>query len=432
MSDSTSSEAQRSELAASFQDVRSATTALCEPLGPEDHVVQAMDDVSPPKWHLAHTTWFFDTFVLEPYSPGYEPVEPAYRVLFNSYYQSVGEQHPRPRRGLLSRPTIDEVHVYRQRVDGLVLELIHGARPAEWSEIARRVTIGIHHEQQHQELLLMDLKYNFSCNPLYPVYVAAEGHESRPAPELSWHEHAGGVVTIGHAGDGFCFDNETPQHQVLIHPYRLASRCVTSGEYLEFMEAGGYDDPRLWLADGWATVCEHGWRAPLYWHQKDGAWYEYTLGGARPVKGDEPVVHVSYYEADAFARWAGARLPTELEWEHAADDPAVRQVVRQQARGNFVESRRFHPDVAPAHGGLVQMFGDVWEWTQSPYSPYPGYRPLPGALGEYNGKFMCSQFVQRGGSCLTPQSHIRATYRNFFYPHQRWNTQGLRLAADID
>jgi ergothioneine biosynthesis protein EgtB len=430
-------------LAARFRDIRAATTALCEPLSAEDQVIQAMPDVSPPKWHLAHTTWFFETFVLEPFAPGYEPHHPAYRCLFNSYYESVGAQHPRPRRGLLSRPSVAEILDYRQRIDSRVIELIGelpgglpGGLPgdcsgraddSDWPEIARRITIGLHHEQQHQELLLMDVKYNFWSNPLEPAYAAARNERSVPAPDLKWHQFTGGVVEIGHAGPGFCFDNETPRHRALVQPFRIASRCVTNGEYLEFMDAGGYQTAALWLSDGWAAVQEQGWRAPGYWKESDSGWQEFTLRGPRPVDPAEPVVHVSFYEADAFARWAGKRLPTELEWEVAARG--------QEVQGNFVESRRLHPapaSQASATGDApAQMFGDAWEWTQSPYGAYPGYRPLPGALGEYNGKFMCNQLVLRGGSCLTPASHIRATYRNFFYPHQRWNTQGLRLAADL-
>jgi ergothioneine biosynthesis protein EgtB len=421
-------------LAARFRDIRAATVALCEPLSAEDQVIQAMADVSPPKWHLAHTTWFFETFVLEPFVPGYQPYHPAYRTLFNSYYESVGAQHPRPRRGLLSRPPVAEILDYRQRIDSRMLAVLgDSARRDDRSEIARRVTIGLHHEQQHQELLLMDVKYNFWSNPLAPAYAPAYAIDASAsggsAPELQWHEFAGGVVGIGHAGPAFCFDNETPRHQALVRPFRMASRCVTNGEFLEFMEAGGYQSATLWLSDGRAAAKEQGWRAPQYWKQVDGDWQEFTLRGLRPVDPAEPVVHVSYYEADAFARWAGKRLPDEIEWEVAAPG--------QDMQGNFLESGRLHPAPAPdraaseASAAPGQMFGDVWEWTRSPYAAYPGYRPLPGALGEYNGKFMCNQFVLRGGSCLTPASHIRATYRNFFYPHQRWNTQGLRLADDL-
>lgn len=443
------SETSYDQLVARYRAVRGATEHFCEPLTIEDHVIQAMADVSPPKWHLAHTTWFFETFVLEPFGSrhgGFTPCDPSYRVLFNSYYQTVGEQHSRPERGFLSRPTVAEIREYRRRTDGCLLELLAAARGgAHWPEIARRVDLGLHHEQQHQELLLMDTKYNFSRNPLEPAYRDAAPDASAVASEpesLRWLSHDGGVFEFGHEGDGFCFDNETPRHRALVAPFALASRLVTNGDFLEFVADGGYQRPDLWLSDGWATVQAERWRSPLYWRERDGAWFEFTLRGARPLDAAEPVVHVSYFEADAFARWAGKRLPSEFEWELVARSVASDGDDRA-ARGNFVESGRYHPAPAgpavppgsadSADGGATtprQMLGDVWEWTRSSYAPYPGYRPLPGALGEYNGKFMCSQFVLRGGSCLTPESHVRVTYRNFFYPHQRWNTQGFRLAGD--
>ena len=424
---------ERERLSARYRQVRAATNRFCEPLEVEDYVLQTMADVSPPKWHLAHTTWFFETFVLEQLGPGrstYEPCHPAYRMLFNSYYETVGSQHARCERGFLSRPTVAEIREYRATVDGRMLKLLASADGSDWGEISRRVVLGLHHEQQHQELLLMDTKYNFSRNPLEPAYRSPAAAESQPAASAGadgeperWIDFPGGIHEFGHTGPGFVFDNESPRHRALLHPFRIARALVSNGEYLEMVRDGGYTRPDLWLSDGWAAVQSGGWQAPLYWRQKDGEWYDFTLRGSKPLDLDEPVAHVSYYEADAFARWAGKRLPTEHEWELLASDVPV--------AGNFVESQHFHPAPAEPGPGPAQVFGDVWEWTQSPYVSYPGYRPLPGALGEYNGKFMCSQQVLRGGSCLTSQSHIRATYRNFFYPHQRWNTQGLRLAQDL-
>jgi ergothioneine biosynthesis protein EgtB len=412
------------ELAARYRALRSQTERLCAPLSEEDCTVQSMPDASPAKWHLAHTSWFFETFVLEAAVPGYAPFHPSYRVLFNSYYNSVGEQHPRPRRGLLSRPPLDEVLGYRAHVDAGVLELL--AADALSGEQARVLEIGLQHEQQHQELILTDAKHMLSCNPLRPAYRPglAEAPRSDVKP-LSWHWSEGGVHWIGHEGAGFCFDNETPRHRVFLEPFEVASRLVTNGEYLAFMEDRGYERAELWLSDGWATCQAREWRAPLHWEQCDGRWRVFTLGGARPLRLDEPVCHVSYYEADAYAAWACARLPSEAEWEVAAKSAAP--------EGNLVERDLLHP--APARAGdpergPAQLFGDVWEWTRSGYEPYPGYSPPPGALGEYNGKFMCSQLVLRGGSCATPGSHIRASYRNFFYPDARWQFSGIRLARD--
>ncbi|UCE01797.1 MAG: ergothioneine biosynthesis protein EgtB [Candidatus Latescibacterota bacterium] len=407
--------------AARFKAVRDATLALCEPLEVEDHVIQSMPDASPPKWHLAHTTWFFETFILSEFVHGYEPVDPSYRYLFNSYYMGIGEQHPRPQRGLLSRPTLREIRSYRAVVDLRMQELLARATE-EREEIERRTLLGIHHEQQHQELLLMDIKHFFSVNPLHPVYKPGAPARARSASHLEWLEVPGGLREFGHDGDGFAYDNESPRHAVHLAPFELASRAVTNGEYLAFVQEGGYKSPEFWLADGWAHVVQHGWQAPLYWKKMEGVWHEFTLQGLRQVQPEEPVVHVSFYEADAYARWRSARLPTEFEWEAAARDAAV--------AGNFVDSAAMHP--RPADGsGLQQMFGDVWELTRSDYAPYPGYRPAPSALGEYNGKFMCGQYVQRGGSCVTPQEHVRVTYRNYFYPFQRWNFQGMRLARDV-
>jgi len=406
------------DLRTRYQAVRRATVWLADPLTAEDCTVQSMPDVSPTKWHLGHTSWFFETFVLAT-RPDYRPFMPELRVLFNSYYNTVGEQHPRPQRGLLTRPALDTVQAYREWVDEHLTAVLESLSPSD--PLADVVEVGLHHEQQHQELILMDIKHVFSCNPLRPVYREREIGPQIAAPPLRWQRFDGGVHEIGHAGEGFAFDNETPRHRVLLEPFELASRPVTAGEWLEFMRADGYGKPELWLSDGWATVQQQGWQAPSYWFQADGQWRMMTLAGPRRLRLEEPVCHVSYYEADAYARWAGARLPTEAEWEVAAAGKPL--------EGNFLEQARFHP--SPLRGedrGLLQLFGDVWEGTQSPYTPYPGYRPPAGALGEYNGKFMCNQMVLRGGCCVTPASHIRATYRNFFYPHQRWQFAGLRLA----
>ncbi|HVO24130.1 MAG TPA: ergothioneine biosynthesis protein EgtB [Candidatus Margulisiibacteriota bacterium] len=404
-------------LAERYRQVRRTTERLCEPLNAEDCQVQSMDDASPTKWHLAHTSWFFETFVLEPSISGYQPFHPDFRVLFNSYYQSVGAQHPRPRRGLLSRPTLDEVFAYRRHVDTQMLVLLE----AEHAVDANVVELGLQHEQQHQELILTDIKHLLASNPLRPAY---RDCPPPPVPEsapLRWQAFDEGVQWIGHEGRGFAFDNEQPRHQVFIEAFELAARLVTCGEFLAFIDDGGYERPDLWLSDGWSTVQGRGWRAPLYWERGDGGWQVMTLAGMRPLRVDEPVCHVSLYEADAFARWTGARLPREAEWEIAAGDAVI--------AGNFVENGWLHP-IPAASGGLTQLFGDVWEWTQSAYTPYPGYRPPAGALGEYNGKFMCNQLVLRGGSCVTPRDHVRATYRNFFPPDARWQFSGIRLARD--
>jgi len=411
-------------LAERYREVRAATERLCEPLETEDYVVQTMPDVSPTKWHLAHVSWFFETFVLKPGAPGYRSPDARFEYLFNSYYNAVGRQHPRPQRGQLTRPTVREVFDYRAHVDEAMARLLDRGDldPATTA----RIELGLHHEQQHQELLLMDIKHVFSCNPLEPAYRrGAAPAEGAPAPALEWIDRDGGLAEIGHDGEGFCYDNETPRHRVFVQPFRLASRLVTNGEYLEFVEDGGYRRPELWLADGFARLGEERWQAPLYWTRRDGSWSEFTLGGPRPLALDAPVCHLSYYEADAYAAWAGARLPTEAEWERVA---AEREVA-----GNFVESGALHPLAAGSggEGGAPrQLYGDVWEWTSSAYAPYPGFRAAEGAVGEYNGKFMCNQYVLRGGACVTPRSHVRATYRNFFYAHNRWQFAGLRLARD--
>ncbi|GMV68522.1 MAG: hercynine oxygenase [Pseudomonadota bacterium] len=409
-----------------FVRIRATTERLCEPLEAEDMVIQAMPDVSPPKWHLAHTAWFFETFVLVPHAPGYRVFDPRFGFLFNSYYNQIGTFHARARRGLLSRPTTAEVLAYRAHVDRHLLALLDGATPDLLAAVTPLIELGLHHEQQHQELLLMDVKYNLHGNPLHPAYRDDPDAASTliPAP-AEFLPQAGGVVEIGHEGDGFAFDNESPRHRVLLEPYRLADRLVTCGEYAEFVRAGGYRTPALWLSDGWATVQAQGWQAPLYWHADGDDWQVFTLGGLRALDATAPVSHLSFYEADAFARFAGRRLPTEFEWEAAAvragADPAI---------GNFLDDAPVEPTAPPTGAGLRQLFGDVWEWTASAYLPYPRYRPAAGAVGEYNGKFMSGQMVLRGGSCLTPAGHTRATYRNFFPPDARWACAGLRLADD--
>ncbi|NIR29995.1 MAG: ergothioneine biosynthesis protein EgtB [Gammaproteobacteria bacterium] len=401
--------------------VRDTSVELCNTLHEEDFVVQSMPDVSPTKWHLAHTTWFFETFVLAPRVPGYCVFDERYEYLFNSYYYTVGQMHPRPRRGLLSRPTVAETMAYRSHVDAYLQRLMEDEQGDP--ELEALITLGLHHEQQHQELLLTDIKHVFAQNPLCPVFrEAGTSGDARPPP-MEFIEGASGLVEIGHRGDGFCFDNECPRHHTYLHPHALATRPVTNEEYLEFIRDGGYRTPELWLSDGWATVQREHWDRPLYW--SEGLDSVFTLNGQRALEAAEPVSHVSYYEADAFTRWAGMRLPTEAEWEVAAESHRV--------SGNFMEDGRFHPMPAPVResgGRPLQVFGDVWEWTASPYVPYPGFRPLAGAIGEYNGKFMCNQLVLRGGSCVTASSQVRVSYRNFFYPDQRWQFMGIRPARD--
>jgi ergothioneine biosynthesis protein EgtB len=415
----------RDTLLAQFQAVRRQTQQLCQPLEREDYVVQSMADASPVKWHLAHATWFFETFILGAQLPDYRAFHPEFAVLFNSYYEAVGPRWPRSQRGMLSRPTVDEIFQYRTYVDDAIARWVR-AGPVEHLHVAAgTLVLGMHHEQQHQELILTDLKHAWSANPLRPVYRPALPSAASP-PELKWHDVPAGLAEIGHTGGGFAYDNESPRHRVVLHGSQLASRLVTNAEYLAFIEDGGYDRPELWLSDGWATRQANGWTAPLYWQKLDETWSVFTLAGFRPLDLREPVCHVSGYEADAFARWFGARLPTEAEWEVAA--------ASQPIAGHFLEAEHFHPSVAPAHderGPLHQLYGDVWQWTASPYVGYPGYRAAAGALGEYNGKFMCNQLVLRGASCATPRSHARATYRNFFAPHARWQFTGIRLAREI-
>ena len=380
--------------------------------------MQSMPDASPAKWHLAHTTWFFEHFVLAARSPGYSAFHQRYDYLYNSYYFTVGQMHARPRRGLITRPSLADVLAYRAHVDEAMQDLL--ARERGDAGLEFLTTLGINHEQQHQELLLTDIKHLFAQNPLLPAYTELPRPGNADAAPLAWLPGRTGSVDIGHAGDGFTFDNETPRHQALLGGHSLASRLVTNAEFRAFIDDGGYADPALWLSDGWSVAVAEGWRHPLYW--QDDLAQEFTLGGLQPIAPAAPVIHLSYYEADAFARWAGCRLPTEVEWEAAASE--------QPIVGNFADTGACHPRPADSGPGLRQLFGDAWEWTSSPYGPYPGFRPLAGSLGEYNGKFMCSQMVLRGGSCATPPGHVRASYRNFFYPAQRWQFNGIRLAKD--
>lgn len=422
----TTSTSEGTSLLARYKAVREQSIRLCEPLENEDYQVQPMDDASPPKWHLAHVTWFFETFLVKPLLPAYEPLNPAFEMLFNSYYNGVGTPFTRANRGNLSRPTLAEVMHYRAYVDREIEALIEAGLDEDHEF---RVVLGLHHEQQHQELILTDLKYNLGNNPLLPAYLNGKTQPSSVSG-ITWHAYPGGLVETGTDGsNGFVFDNETPAHQVYLQPFELANRPVTSGEFIEFIEDDGYDRPELWLSDGWAhldALQENRWRSPLYWHKRDGEYFEYTLsGGERQVDRQAPVCHVSGYEADAYARWSGARLPTESEWEHAA-------AVTPGSDGELVESGQYHPVLQLATGEMTSLTGNVWEWTSSSYGPYPGYKPFAGQLGEYNGKFMANQLVLRGGSCATPASHIRRTYRNFFYPPDRWQFSGIRLARDID
>lgn len=407
------------DLAAALERVRRASEALAAGLSDGDLTPQSMEDASPGKWHLAHTTWFFEEFVLAAGIPGYRRENDAYRYLFNSYYETVGPRHPRPRRGLLTRPSLPEVLAYRARVDADLADFLAAGPPPL---ALACIELGLHHEQQHQELFLTDLLHLFAQNPLAPAYRhPAPRPVAVPAP-CRWLAFSGGRVAVGHAGPGFAFDCEGPRHDVLLRPFRLTSRPVTNGEWAEFIADGGYCRPALWLSDGWKLVQAEGWRGPLHWVGGDGPRRQMTLHGLQPVDPAAPVAHLSYFEADAYARWAGKRLPSEFEWEAAARE--------LPAEGNFADSGAFCPLPAPPGEGLRQMYGDVWEWTSSPFLAYPGFRPAAGAVGEYNGKFMCGQFVLRGGSCVTPGGHLRSTYRNFFYPHQRWQFAGLRLAED--
>lgn len=419
-------------LAEAYTAARRLTEALTAPLSPEDQVVQSMPDASPAKWHLAHTTWFFETFLLAPFLPGWRVFDERWGFLFNSYYEAVGPRHPRPQRGLLTRPSVGEIRRYRAAVDAAMGELLADKAAGGHADVTALVCLGINHEQQHQELLLTDILHAFSCNPLRPSYRSHRADPplaAAPAAPPAFIPFPGGLREIGDDGRGFAFDNETPRHTVYLRPFRLAERPVSTGDWLAFIDDGGYRRPELWLSDGWATVQAEAWQAPLYWQREGDAWSTMTLAGPRSPDPAAPVCHVSFYEADAYARWAGKRLPNEAEWEFAAGHMPV--------AGNFLdadapERSPLRPLPGPASSGkLCQLFGDVWEWTQSPYAPYPGFRPATGAVGEYNGKFMCNQMVLRGGSCVTPAGHVRASYRNFFYPHQRWQFTGLRLAEDV-
>ena len=423
--DSISEKTLKEKLFKNYKQVRAFSEKLCEPLETEDYVIQTMPDVSPTKWHLAHTSWFFEAFILSKATENYKSINPLYAYLFNSYYIQMGERWYRPNRGILSRPTVKEIFEYRKHVDNHMLHLIENCNEKTFAEFAPVIEIGLNHEQQHQELLLTDIKHVLSHNPLRPVYSHKTKENNSLIQKINWIEFEGGISEIGYTGNSFAYDNETPKHKEFLNPFKIANRLVTNEEYIEFIEDGGYEDAIHWLSDGWATVEQEKWKTPLYWEKKDGKWWNFTLNGFGEVRFDDPVCHVSLYEADAFASWKDARLPTEAEWEVAAADlPYL---------GNFVESENFHP-VSLKNGNeeeLNQMYGDVWEWTRSAYSPYPGYKPLPGALGEYNGKFMSSQMVLRGGSCATSQTHIRKTYRNFFPPHSRWQFMGIRLAKDV-
>jgi ergothioneine biosynthesis protein EgtB len=417
--------AAKQRLLSRYRRIRHFTGQLCEPLETEDYVVQSMPDASPAKWHLAHTTWFFETFILKDWIPGYRSAIPEYGYLFNSYYNAAGPMHCRPKRGLISRPTVQDTRAYRAAIDEKMLHLIGGISDENGRLLFSLVELGLQHEQQHQELLLTDIKHLFSRNPLYPVYQPRPSDlEARSAP-LRWRHFPEGLEEIGHAKpDQFSYDNERPRHRVFLEAFQLATRLVTNAEYLAFMEDQGYERPELWLSLGWNTVQENQWTAPLYWENRHGAWSVFTLSGLQPLNPSEPVTHLSFFEADAYARWAGARLPSEAEWEVAARSLPL--------EGNFVENQRFHPAPGspnPDGDAMQQMFGDVWEWTRSAYLPYPGYQPPPGGLGEYNGKFMCNQMVLKGGSCASSQSHLRHTYRNFFAPDKRWQFSGLRLAG---
>lgn len=414
------SELKRNDLIRDYRTVRSITESLAAGLSAEDQNLQSMPEASPVKWHRAHTSWFFENFILKPLAPDYREIDPQYEHLFNSYYHGIGRQFPRAQRGLISRPDVHEVRRYRDHVDEAMLKLIERFPMPQLDMLGKLVVLGLNHEQQHQELLVTDLKHGWSHNPLSPCWIEPQP-TTAVAGTMGWQEHAGGIHQLGCLdSEHFCFDNETPVHRVFVDDFRLADRPITCGEFLQFMADGGYREPRLWLADGWDWVCRNEIRAPEYWIDHDGEWQLYTLAGMRSVDPDETLCHVSFYEAWAYAEWSGRRLPTEAEWEVAAR--------QQPCNGHFADRRRFHPEPAGGGQGLRQLFGDVWEWTASSHASYPGFRPTAGAVGEYNGKFMANQMVLRGGSCATPAGHVRPTYRNFFYPGDRWQFSGIRLA----
>jgi len=406
------------ELTELYQRIRDTSTAICSPLQLDDFQIQSIVETSPPKWHLAHVTWFFETFLLTFFQPDYQPLNREYGYLFNSYYQTVGSMHGRAKRHFLSRPTVEEIYQYRAYVDLHMLALLGEKDQRRQQAIASRVMLGLHHEQQHQELLYMDIKHNLWSNPLRPAYLTRHQQVGVQVSDRQWEDRQGGLVSIGCEKDWFFFDNESPCHKIWLEPHRLCSRLVTNAEYQGFIEDRGYQRPELWLADGWDHIQKNQWSAPLYWDKSEGQWFEFTLYGLESLNPASPVAHISYYEADAFARWSGKRLPTEAELE--------RKLLEMPIQGHFSDTGVFHPQT-----GEGQFYGSLWEWTASPYLAYPRYKPLPGSLGEYNGKFMCNQWVLRGGSCVTPQNHIRPTYRNFFYPHDRWQFAGIRLAEDL-
>lgn len=418
-------------VAARYDQIRAQTRALAAPLSAEDCQLQSMPDCSPVKWHLAHTTWFFETFILSRFQPNRTPFHPQYRMLFNSYYNAIGARHPRPQRGLLSRPPLDDIWRYRDTVDTAMHQLFKRMEDGD-PAFHQLVELGLNHEQQHQELILTDIKHALSLNPLRPAYALQTSTATASGKPLGWTHYEGGHARIGHASPGFAFDNESPAHEVLLPPFYLADRLVTQGEYLEFIRDGGYRRADLWLSLGWDRVCAEQWQAPLYWEGQKNDWQIYTLHGMRPLDPHAPVTHVSYFEADAYARWARVRLPREAEWEHAVRQSRAESSSHAGASANLLESGHLHPiAAAPSTTTLTQMYGDTWEWTSSAYDAYPGYAPPAGAVGEYNGKFMCNQYVLRGGSCATPASHIRPSYRNFFPPEARWQFSGIRLARDI-
>mgnify|MGYP003630527775 CR=1 FL=1 len=410
-----------------YRETREQSEAFCAPLNAEDCSLQADDFVSPPKWHLAHTSWFFETFLLKPFLQGYTTPDSRYEVLFNSYYNGIGEQFPRPHRGLLSRPTMAQVLAYRSHVDDAMASLLAAIHHPERATVIARTELGVEHERQHQELFFTDIKYSLAVNPILPTYIEAAATGEADVTIATWHSYSGGLVEIGFNGQGFCFDNELPRHKAYVGPFELADRLVCNGEYQEFVDDDGYRRPELWLSDGWNAVTSRGWQAPQYWLERDGTALEYTLHGVQPRLADAPVCHVSGYEADAYARWADARLPTEYEWELAAEQA---QAVADNTGLSGVDTGYYHPRAARKTAGLQQLYGECWQWTRSAYEPYPGFSPSPGAIGEYNGKFMSNQWVLRGGSCVSKNEQVRPTYRNFFYPQDRWQFSGIRLARN--